>query len=131
MGKVVSASFRRVSLTLSVALLAACGSGTLDPSRDSGLDSGDSGFDSDVVLPPIDCTSVECPPGYECIDGVCYVFDACADIVCPNPGEVCSGGVCIPGEADTDGDGVIAAEDCDDTNPTVYPDAPEVCRIAH
>ena len=28
---------------------------------------------------------------------------------------------------DTDGDGVLSADDCDDTNPDVFPGAPELC----
>jgi hypothetical protein len=33
-------------------------------------------------------------------------------------------------EVDADGDGSPEAEDCDEANPSVYPDAPEVCDTA-
>jgi hypothetical protein len=33
----------------------------------------------------------------------------------------------IPSESDLDGDGFFTSDDCDDSNPTIHPEAPEVC----
>lgn len=39
-----------------------------------------------------------------------------------------TGGIIPPGQRDEDADGYPAAEDCDDTNPSTHPGAPEVCN---
>jgi len=54
--------------------------------------------------------------------GVSECDPACAD------DEVCVESVCVPGSEDGDGDGFPAAQDCDDTDPDVNPDASEVCN---
>jgi hypothetical protein len=83
-----------------------------------------------IDAPPVDpCEGVMCPPFESCIDGICEPFGACAgDGSCPESGDVCRARRCIPGDADIDGDGVPARDDCDETNPEVSPMAPEVCN---
>ena len=118
-------------LALALALGWAC-SGTLDgwdddggPSPDGG-GGGDSDGDGDAAL--TGCLTLGCPPGYECIRDMCVASDPCEDVVCSTPGEVCSGGVCVAGEGDLDGDGVRARDDCDDTDASVFPGAEERCN---
>jgi hypothetical protein len=76
------------------------------------------------------CEGVTCSAGEVCDQGFCVqqVVDPCAGVVCPNAGEVCSGGVCTFAEADTDGDGVAAIDDCDDSDPAIHPGATESCN---
>lgn len=76
--------------------------------------------------------------GYTADDGDCDDFDA---TVYPGATEVCDGvdnacqGSLMTGESDADGDGYVsclssqtlATGDCDDHDPTINPDAEEVC----
>lgn len=61
---------------------------------------------------------VECGPDTKNVDGVC-VSIASAD----DTGDGASGST----TNDRDGDGVVAADDCDDNNSAVYPGADELC----
>jgi hypothetical protein len=66
-------------------------------------------------------------------DGVSDGCDVCPDISDPgqedddqdNLGDACD--PCRFGTVDNDGDSVCDDKDCDDANPVVYPDAPELC----
>lgn len=124
---------RRGLILLALALVQ-CTSGSLNTgSPDAGCEGGQcSGGDADVEpdgsTDP--CDFLECGEGQECRDGRCQLVDPCVDVICQNEGEVCDprDGNCYAGAADEDGDGVtIAGEDCDDSDATVYPDAPESC----
>lgn len=53
----------------------------------------------------------------------------CTQSSCP-PGQVCVGGTCQSMADDGDGDGVPAAEDCDDTNASVGSTAERACSSA-
>lgn len=73
--------------------------------------------------------SCERPDGYAALDGDCDDEDpevyptapeSCDEVIDRN----CDGST---GDADVDGDGVIACHDCNDRDPDVYPGAPELC----
>ena len=116
-------------------LLSACTSGTLYTGDDGGCPDGDCGdadrgdADDDAELPD-PCDSIQCGEGQVCHEGRCETVDLCADVVCGNEGEVCDprDGNCYSGASDDDDDGYTIAEgDCDDGDPTVHPDATELC----
>jgi streptogramin lyase len=94
-----------------------------------------------------DCvTSTDCPEGMQCISGHCLT-PCTGDSDCP-PGEECENGFCQPVQVqdggDGDGDGGInqcidedgdgygdncaLGDDCDDSERTTHPGAPEVCH---
>lgn len=50
------------------------------------------------------CDGVSCPPGEECVDGVCISTDPCDGVTCP-PGDVCVGGGCVPEDGGGGGGG--------------------------
>jgi hypothetical protein len=55
------------------------------------------------------------------------IVDLCDAVSCPSD-EVCQGaGQCVSAYADADRDGFNAAEDCDDFDPAINPNAAEVC----
>lgn len=85
------------------------------------------------------CDGVVCEGLSFCNEfGVCMPFSACAmqptdgdagvDPVpeCPD-GTTCRNGFCLPDD-DFDGDGYGAVDDCDETNPDIHPNAPEICN---
>ena len=89
---------------------------------------GDGFGDADTALVELsgECGGNQYPEGDDCDD----------DDVAVNPGadEVCNGvdddcdGVHFPEEdTDGDGDGAVACADCDDADPTAFPDAEEEC----
>jgi hypothetical protein len=84
--------------------------------------------DGACVDPASLCDGVSCPLGQQCYLGQCISGNPCDDMICPNEGDVCQHGECVSGEADTDGDGVRALEDCDDRDPAVHPGAEEQCN---
>jgi len=148
--------FAVIVLPLAALLLVACGSktgaGVSGSAReDAGMDAGsrrdagtiltDGGAIPDGARPdaracPAPCddglwcngpeyceeTTGTCMPGLPpgCDDGDECTIDSCSNVI----------GGCehVPMDRDEDGDGVSACEgDCDDTDPGVRPDAPEVC----
>src|SRR3972149_1941925 len=80
-----------------------------------------------VLLPSLfagcSCASGETRPGDDFRgDGGGECDAAC------NADQVCVDGECRDGAEDGDGDGFPAARDCDDGDPDVNPDAPEICN---
>jgi len=136
-----------VGLHTAVAMAAllglACGSGRLDETdgdadadSDADADAGDECGgcttplvcrDGRCVEPDALCAAMGCPEGSTCYLGVCRPANPCDGVECPNPGDVCQGGRCVAGGADSDNDGVVARDDCDDSDPLVNPDAEERC----
>lgn len=134
-----------------IALLAGgCASGKIEPDASAGDDGGrrDAGRDAGQDAGPRDagvmpdsgmsepdggssgpeCGGVLCEPFQYCDDGACRDYPGCAgDGSCPRPSDVCANRRCVPGDVDIDGDGVPAAEDCDETNPNRFPGNTEVC----
>lgn len=109
----------RVVLSALLLVAAGCPGGVIDTGYDGGADA-----DHDAS---VDCGGVECSPGFTCVDNRCVAQDPCETVVCSNPGEVCSNGVCVSGEVDADDDGVPTRDDCDDTDPAVYPGVERPC----
>lgn len=82
------------------------------------------------------CFDVVCEGLTHCDNGVCVPFQPCTiddgdagvdpPPACPD-GTSCRNGVCLPDD-DFDGDGYPASTDCDENNPDVHPNAPEVCN---
>jgi len=122
------------------ALAAGCAQG--GGSGDTGIDGGDGSTDSgtsdtgirdtgsrDTALPPGDmCGMVMCMAFEECVAGACQDLPACvADSECAE-GRICLHRFCIPATRDVDGDGFVASEDCDETNPDINPGEDEVCN---
>jgi len=69
----------------------------------------------------------DCGSGRVCFEGTCGTRDPCADVVCSEVDQRCVDGICVPTASDDDGDGFTALSDCDDSDATVFPGAPEVC----
>jgi len=95
-----------------------------DPcSMDDQCDDGECvGGETDPACVPTGCE--DAPDGEPCNDGdPCTLDDLCI-------GGECVGGAITPecAEQDLDGDGFTPSEgDCDDADPSVHPEAPEVC----
>jgi len=77
-------------------------------------------------LPPVPCEILSCRPGDGCDNGVCVPSDPCADVECP-PEQACQRGQCVAADEDRDGDDAVARDDCDDSDPGVFPGATERC----
>ncbi len=74
------------------------------------------------------CANILCPGDTVCDQGGCFTRDPCHDVVCANDHEICRSGACVRGDEDLDGDGSVAWDDCDDSDPDVHPGAVEVCN---
>lgn len=129
-------------LAMSVTGLAACASGSgtdggpdtgprTDGGRtDSGSADGGGGVDSGRTDGGAPCGSVVCTAFQYCDGGLCRDYPACrGDGTCDRPGDFCHSRRCVPGDADPDGDGSPASEDCDETNPERYPGRMEECNL--
>jgi hypothetical protein len=122
---------------LGVALVSiiACASSTYDDDggapdrramrRDGGA--SDAGIDSGPPGRP--CGSTRCELFARCVDGECRPFRTCIGSGECEAGELCRHRYCVPADYDVDGDGSVAGEDCDETAPTTYPGAPELCDL--
>lgn len=121
---------RRILLGFTLSLvvsLSSCGGELHGTCFDGGCADDSSLPDSGGDTP---CAQIICGEGQECRDGVCLLVDPCRDVTCDLPDEVCDprDGVCRFGAIDEDGDGyTISDGDCDDTDPSRHPNAPEVC----
>jgi len=119
---------RQLFLVPSLLALIACGGGS-SGTVDGGL--VDAGAQDAEVLADAgpSCATLRCPNLFEhCVDGACVEYEPCIADSCATAGEVCVADVCVPGTADLDGDGSLAADDCDDTNNMIFPGAPELCN---
>jgi len=132
-------------LLLPVALagvLAACGGDDTPPAGDGGggdagpMDAatgeggpGDAGG-GDATMDDGGGTSCEfgCGMFEHCDEGTCRSYPGCVSMEMCDDGEICRHRFCIPVDDDPDGDGVPAGMDCDETDPDVYPGAPEACN---
>jgi hypothetical protein len=105
---------------------------------------GDVGFDGALDTGPPDtrrdtgradtmigdmCDGITCMAFEECIMGTCQPLPACVSDTECSEGRICLHRFCIPATRDVDGDGWIAAEDCDETNPNINPGEDEVCNL--
>ena len=110
------------------------GTGGLDAARrdsavgDSG--SGDSGpADAGELDAGDPCGGIMCEPFQYCDGEFCRDYPACrGDGTCDRPGDVCHARRCVPGDVDIDGDGAVAMDDCDETDPERYPGNDEECN---
>lgn len=78
----------------------------------------------------VSCAGVVCEPFQFCnADGVCEPYPPCVNSdECPE-GVVCRNRFCLPEDLDLDGDGAPARDDCDESDPRVFPGAPEDCNL--
>ncbi len=84
---------------------------------------------------PGDCDDDNLCTTDDCVDDACiYVNndDPCDDLDACTVGDTCSDGACSSGDSwDDDGDGYLnegcGGDDCDDSEPDVYPGAAELC----
>ena len=91
---------------------------------DGGATSGDAGPND--AGPPRTCDD-GCTGLTHCVGGLCEPFPPCSGAgLCPD-GDVCQRRLCLPAGGDLDGDGSVAGDDCDETDPEVHPGATEVC----
>lgn len=89
------------------------------------MDSDGDGY-GDSSLTVIACSLL---PGYSITDGDCndadIAYNPIAAESCTDTNDYnCDG---ITGSIDGDNDGYLACEDCDDSNPSIFPSNPEIC----
>lgn len=137
-----SSSFLFAALVLGL-VAAGCGGGNNGDAGTGDFDSGPPGMDSGGVDggqsdagedagPPDSgpgCVGLVCEPFQYCDGDMCRDYPACrGDGTCDRPGDVCHARRCVPGDVDIDGDGSVASEDCDETDPGRYPGNMERCN---
>ncbi len=111
------------------------GTGPMDaaPTDSGNDDAGDVDAAGIDAGPGVDagpgCAGVICTEFQYCDLGMCRDYSACrGDGTCDRPTDVCRSRRCVPGDVDIDGDGAVAADDCDETDPERYPGRAEDCN---